>query len=242
MKAELLTENLFSMKDFVEQFENGDIYNLLTAPTYAVKGSIKDLHKLDEKKHLKINDLSIFQIIKPNDATHVEFQNRDFPFCIDLVGGCVSYVISNKEVINTIEDPYDDTNVTIFIHNEDVNINSVIGIFSSYLSDDYEDAEYNINLKFTLTNHFATGKPDSIIEYPFEIDGFSMHACSCETAINTYVIFDIDNTLDYDKYDFDFIIVATESSGITPILYGVITKKFAGEEEKYIRVMDYRMI
>ena len=238
MKAELLTENLFSMKDFVEQFENGDIYNLLTAPTYAIKGTIKDLHKLDEKKHLKINDLSIFQIIKPNDATHVEFQNRDFPFCIDQVDGCVSYVISNKEVINTTEDPNDDTNVTIFIYNEDVNIDSLISI---YPSDDYEDDGY-INLEFTLTNRFITGKPNSIIDYPFEIDGFTMHACPCETSIDTNITFDIDNVPDYDRYDFDFIIVATESTGITPILYGVITKKFAGEEEKYIRVMDYRMI
>ena len=46
----------------------------------------------------------------------------------------------------------------------------------------------------------------------------------------------------YDVYDFDFIIVITESKEITPILYGFITKKFANEEEKYIRVMNYAMM
>ena len=210
---------------------------MLTAPTYAIKGTIKDLHKLNENEHLKINDLSIFQIIKPDDATHVEFQNRDFPFCIDQVDGCVSYIISNREVTDTKEDTNSDINVNIFVYNEDVNIDSHITI---YPSDAVPEDGY-INLDFILANHFISGKLNRI-DYPFDFDGFSMHAFPNEKSIDSNITFDIDNTSEYDVYDFDFIIVITESKEITPILYGFITKKFANEEEKYIRVMNYAMM
>ena len=237
MQAELSTENLFSMKDFIEQFgKDDDLYHLLTAPTYAVKGTIKDLHKIDEDKPIKVNDVSIFQLIKPDDATHVEFQNRDFPFCIDELDGVATYIINNKQVSNTDIYPTEDTDVQIVVYNQDRNIDSYIDICPT---DDYPDDVY-INLEFGLRSIITYGKPGSFVEYPFELDGFSMHTYPSEMHICTNVTFDIDNTSEYDRYDFDFIVVIPETDSISPILYGFITRQFAGEEEKYIRVMHFR--
>ena len=226
-------ENVFSTDDLLAYLKEKDIK--LEGPVFAIRSAINFL-----EKELALVDTGTIELLLKNGEFR-EIKGREFPFGIPVLSRSEAIYGLYQEDLKLdydIEDHNDDTdwtNTILLDINQDAIGFSTTTIYFSLFKEESDENKIT-NLGISMIGGSMYGRRH---EHPMTYNGLGFHFYEYERNVDNNFFIEMENDKEYDDYEMDFMILFDQHPDEhSPIFYGVIKKKNAGENEEYYRVLS----